>query len=337
MSFIIDQAYISNYTPKDSRICKCVQIPDRFPLTNVQLPSTMMNQTKPLLGSLVLVATIDKYQHYILCVLREPSPTLNQDPNQVLNLDTQFRGNIITPGEVFLQAAGTVDVGTGNDASLYVSNAGTIELTSSAMTEQIIVGGESSDTQDHEIVVRAPNIFVESSLVSPVAVQSTLNWDDLNNLQLANQLVTSTKIASIEVPISELTMDAVGDIILRNTTNGIDKSFLKLNTTSDVQLGNTLSQLQLDPVGNATLNATTVNINQGINFAARMNDSTFSSLVQDAAFWQFIQTLFIVFNAHTHISATPGNPTSSPATPLISFPTQLSGIISNGSSSVRIG
>jgi hypothetical protein len=334
-NFILEQAWITEYT--DSRTCKCVQIPDKYPIVNVRIPYTMMNQTKPLIGSLVMIASFDLHKHYVIAVLREPSSTFNQDPNQLFNNTTQYRGDTLAPGEVFLQAAGTVDVGTGNDASIFISNSGTIELSASDLTEQIIIGGEASDTSDQEIVVRAPNMFIESALVAPVAVQSTLTWDDLYNIQLANNTVTTTSTESVGVPISELTMNAVGSITLRNTTAGIDKSFLKLNTTSDIQLANTTSQLHMDPLGNISLDGTAVNINNGVNPAARMNDRTFSSLTQDPAFWQFIQNLFIVFNAHTHISAAPGNPTSPPAMPLISFPTQLSGIISSGSQTVKVG
>jgi hypothetical protein len=334
-NFVVEQALISEYT--DDRTCKCIQIPDHYPIVNVHLPYTMLNQTKPLKGSLVMVISFDNHKHYIIAVLREPSSTLNQDPNQVLNLNTQFRGNTLAPGEVFLQAAGTVDVGTGNDAFLYISNAGTVEISASDLTEQIIIGGEASDEQDHEIVVRAPNLFLESTLIAPVSVQSTLNWDTLNNLQLANQTVTTSGTASIEVPISELTMDILGDVVLRNTTAGIDKSFLKLDATSNVQLGNVTSQLQFSPTGNITLDGLTINLNQGINPAARQNDLTFSSFTQDPAFWQFIQNLFLIFNSHTHISAAPGNPTAPPIPLLVSYPTQMGGIISSGSATVKIG
>jgi hypothetical protein len=333
-NFILEQAWISTYT--DSRTVTAIQIPDKYPIVNVRIPYTMMNQSKPLVGSLVMVASFDNHKHYVIAVLREPSSTLNQNPDQILNSDVQFAGDSIQPGEVFLQAAGTPTQGTGNDAYIHITNSGTIELTSSALTEQIIIGGESSDDLDHENVIRAPNVFIESPITTTLAgIQSTFNFDSNNNIQIANNTVTVA--SSLEVPISEFTMDVLGNTILRNTTAGIDKSFLKLNATSDVQLGNIGGQLQFDPLGNVTLNGPTITLNNGTLPAARQTDSTFSSLTQDPTFWQFIQNLFYIFNLHTHISATPGNPTTPPITPLTSFPTQMEGIISSGSSTVKVG
>ena len=202
------------------------------------------------------------------------------------------------------------------------------------MGERLLIGGEGS-SDDHEVVLSADNGFIESNPNEITQIQSTLNWDNINNLQLGNVLANPS--TNITVPISELTMDTLGSIVLRNTTSGIDKAFLKIDTTSDIQLANTTSQLHFDPLGNISMDGTTINLNNGIEPVARVNDSTFSNLVQDPEFWQFIQILFVTFNSHVHVSAAPGQPTSPPITPLISFPTQLTGIISSGSPTVKVG
>jgi hypothetical protein len=327
-----EQAILQQYT--DTRTVQCIQIPDNFPLVNVQLPSTLSNQIKPQLGSLILVASIDNFKHYVVAVLREPSPTFNQNTDQTLNSDSQYRESL-QPGEVFLQAAGTPNQGTGLDAYLYIGNNGSVEISSSSTTEQIIVGGETFDDEDHEIIIQAPNMFIESPLESAVGIQSTFTFDDNNNIQIANNTVTAS--TSIGVPICELTMDAVGDITLKNTAAGITNTSLSLSSTGDVTLNNTTSTLNFDILNGVALNSFSINLNKGVNPAARQNDSIFSSLIQDQTFWDFIQNLFIVFNSHSHISNSPGDPTSPPAPLLVSFPTSMNGIVSSGSSTVKIG
>lgn len=336
----IFQAQILNKDPVNPRQYTVVQIPDGYKLVGVQLPNALKDQSAPLLGSIALVLQLDAYRAYILSILREPFPFLDSN--------NQFRGfipdinnasaNPIQDGEVFMEATGpaspTGEGTPGFGANLYLGNNGCAQIQSGSMGERLVIGGTASD-DDHEVLLSADNGFIESNPNDITQIQSTFNWDSLSNLQLGNVVANPSSI--ITVPISELTMDAVGNTILRNTTLGVDKSFLKLSTTSDVQLGNTVSSLHFDPLGNISLDGLTINFNNGTQPIGRVGDSTFSNLAQDPAFWAFIETLFITFNAHVHTSASPGNPTSSPLTPLLSFPTELSGIISSGSSTVKAG
>jgi len=349
----IFQAQILAKDPVTPRQYSAVEIPNGQKLVGVQLGNSMQNQSAPLLGSIVLVLQLDAYRSYILMVLREPYNFLTTN-NQYrgfipstgnVSQDIANGANPVQDGEIFMEATGpaspTGQGVPGFGAHLYLGNNGVAQIESGSMGERLLIGGEGS-SDDHEVILSADNGFFESNTGSD-NIQSTFNYTTnsitglTEGLQIAVQTSIPTGLVTVETPISEFTMDTLGNTILRNTTAGIDKAFLKINTTSDVQLGNLTSTLQFDPTGNITLTGTTINLNQGIEPAARVNDSTFSSVTQDPAFWQFIQNLFIIFNLHSHVSAAPGQPTSPPVTPLTSFPTQMAGIISSGSSTVKIG
>lgn len=342
----IFQAQILAKDPVTPRQYSVVEIPNGQKLVGVQLGNSMQNQSAPLLGSLVLVLQLDAYRSYILMVLREPYSYLSSN-NQYrgfipatgnTSFDIENGANPIQDGEIFMEATGpqspTGEFIPGFGAHLYLGNNGVAQIESGSMGERLLIGGEGS-SDDHEVILSADNGFIESNANDVTQIQSTFNWDDLNNLQLGN--VVANPATNVTIPVSELTMDTLGDIVLRNTTAGVDKAFLKINTTSDIQLANTTSQLHFDPLGNISMDGTTINLNNGVQPVARVNDSTFSSLVQDPKFWEFIQTLFVTFNAHTHISASPGQPTTPPVTPLLEFPTQMSGIISSGSPTIKAG
>lgn len=345
-NYSIFQGQILDKDPVNPRQYTVIQIPEGFTLTQVQLPNALKDQSMPLIGSIVLVLQLADYSAYILSILREPFEFLTAN-NQFrgfipstgnLSQDISIGSNPIQDGEIYMEATGpTSPTGQGIPgfgAHLYLGNNGSAQIESGSTSERLVIGGTSSD-EDHEVLLSADNGFIESNTNEITQIVSTFNWDDTNSLQLGN--VIANPATDVTIPVSELTMDTLGSIVLRNTTSGVDKSFLKLDTTSDISLGNTLSTLQMDLAGNISMTGTTIDLNNGTNPAARVNDSIFSSLTQDPAFWQFIQTLFLTFNLHTHTSATPGSPTSPPLTPLVTFPTQLSGIVSTGSSTVKIG
>lgn len=110
----------------------------------------------------------------------------------------------------------------------------------------------------------------------------------------------------------------------------------------DVGAGNRFSMGALQSifatVNGMTLGATSVNVNNGTNGAARLNDSTLSNATTDSAFWTWLTTtLPLLYDAHVHTSAAPGNPTSPPTIPLTGMPSQQVGEISSASGSVKIG
>lgn len=349
----IFQAQILAKDPTTPRQYSVVEIPNGQKLVGVQIGNALKDQSAPLLGSIVLVLQLDAYRSYILMVLREPFSFLSTN-NQYrgfipstgnVSQDISIGANPVQDGEIFMEATGpTSPTGEGIPgfgAHLYLGNNGVAQIESGSMGERLLIGGEGS-SDDHEVILSADNGYFESNTGSD-NIQSTFNYTTstttglTEGLQVAVQTSIPTGLVTVETPISELTMDTLGNTVLRNTTGLLDKSFLKLNTTSDVQLGNLLSSVHLDPTGNISVTGTTINLNNGVQPIARVNDSTFSSIAQDPEFWNFIQTLFIIFNVHTHVSAAPGQPTSPPVTPLTTYPTQMSGIVSSGSPTVKAG
>ena len=344
----IFQAQILAKDPVTPRKYSVVEIPNGQKLVGVQLGNALKDQSAPLLGSLVLVLQLDAYRSYILMVLREPFAVLSAN-NQYrgfipsvgnVGQDLSNQANPIQDGEIFMEATGptspTGEVIPGFGAHLYLGNNGTAQIESGSTGERLVIGGTGSD-DDHEVVLSADNGYIESNPNEGSQIQSTYNWDSLNNIEFGNVIGDSSSSTSITIPVAEMTIDALGNIELFNTTfgTGLKAASLVMDATGGLTLssgtaGIPAAIIALTPDG-------FINLNNGVEPIARVGDSTFSSLVQDPAFWQFIQTLFITFNAHVHTSAAPGQPTSPPLTPLITFPTQMEGVISSGSPTIKAG
>lgn len=295
MSFKIESGFLAEYT--SPRICKVIQLPDKYVMSGVRLPHVMKDQSRPPVGSIVLVVSQDSFRSYLLAVLREPTQTSTNslDPDFVLSTVDQMRGALpvgqgeLYPGEVFIQASGTKDSGLTDNAYLYLGQNGAIELTSSSGLESLFIGGTQS-VDDHSIEARSQNVLLRSVVETGIGVQSSVGFDGLNNLFIRNGTVTIGSSLT-EVPVSELTMDILGDITLRNTTLGADKGVLRINTTGDILLKNTLGTYHADPAGNLSLTGPTINLNQGVLGAARLTDLTVSNITVDTAYWQYWQTL----------------------------------------------
>lgn len=291
----IFQAQILNKDPINPRQYTVVQIPDGYKLVGVQLPNALKDQSAPLLGSVVLVLQLDSYRAYILSILREPFNFL--DANQ------QFRGfipdvtanlaNPIQDGEIFMEATGpaspTGEGTPGFGANLYLGNNGCAQIQSGSMGERLVVGGTTSD-DDHEVVLSADNGFIESNPNEVTQVQSTFNWDSLNTLQLGN--VLTNQATPVTIPISELTMDTLGNVTLRNTISGtgLDLGSLKLDISGNVTLASSIagapqSEIQLTNAGTIFLNPTSSLA------AARITDTVTSTIAVDQTYWQFINAI----------------------------------------------
>ena len=343
----IFQAQILNKDPINPRQYTVVQIPDGYKIVGVQLPSTMHNQSAPQLGSIVLVIQLDAYRAFILSILREPFG--------YLNANNQFRGyipdlsqdgaNPIQDGEIFMEATGpsspTGEGIPGFGAHLYLGNNGCAQIESGSMAERLIIGGTASD-DDHEVVLSADNGFIESNPNEVTMIQSTFNWDSLNTLQLGN--VIANAASTVTIPLSELKMDTIGNVTLRNTVSGTGLSLgsLTMDTIGNVTLSSSISgvpksTLELSNDGLITLNSGTLG-------SARITDPVVSNISIDPVFWQMITALQAFFLALSGFNG--GSPVAQSQLGILgqaflaqvpTAPSSLSSKISDGSKTVFIG
>lgn len=343
-SYKIFQAQILAKDPITPRQYTVVQIPEGYKMVGVQLPNALKDQSAPLLGSIVLILQLDAYRSYILMVLREPYKIL--DSNQQFRgfipstgnaaQDIQLLSNPIQDGEVYMEATGplspTGQVTPGFGAHLYLGNNGSAQIESGSMGEKLVIGGVGTD-DDHEVVLSADNGFIESNPNEITNIQSTFNWDDLNNLQVGN--VVADPLSTETIPISELTMDSLGQIVLRNTTLGVDKGSLKIDAVGNMSL-NTVSDM--------TLSANLITLNSGTLGAARIADPTISNTATDPQYWLFVNALQAFF---TSISVlTGGAPVTQSQLGALGLaflaqvplaPSSITSKISSGSDTVFIG
>src|SRR5579863_3553254 len=300
-NYRIFQAQILAKDPATPRAYSVVEIPNGQKLVKVQLGNALKDQSAPLLGSIVLVLQLDAFNSYILMVLREPF--------SFLSTNSQYRGfipstgnasqdiangaNPIQDGEIFMEATGPGSPVTGQGtpgfgAHLYLGNSGVAQIESGSMGERLIIGGEGS-SDDHEVILSADNGFIESNVNDITNIQSTYNWDDLNNMEFGNVIATSSSLVTI--PVAAMTIDALGNVKLFNTTfgTGLAAGSLAIASTGDVTLssgtsGVPASTLTMDPLGN-------INLNNGVNGVARLNDLAVSSTTVDPQFWLFINAI----------------------------------------------
>ncbi|WP_437729244.1 phage baseplate assembly protein V [Sorangium sp. So ce861] len=93
--------------------------------------------------------------------------------------------------------------------------------------------------------------------------------------------------------------------------------------------------IKLDSAGVA-VDAPKIDLNQGTMGAARKNDRVESGMMDDPAFWTWVNTLMMWVQTHTHVS--PVGPTSPPIPPFPgSIPSKCTGKIIESSGSVVIG
>jgi hypothetical protein len=365
MSLTIEQGIIMSYSDKAQRLVNVMQIPEHYVLANVRLPQVLKDQTLPAIGSLVIMARVDSFRSYIINVIRESKEFIDDDGS--LRASTEDSVQALQYGEVYMESFGdpTSDV-PGTGASFYMGNAGTITLTSGQTGEYITVGGSDTD-DDHEIIINGGNVFLQGSPTA-LNISSICQFDNLNNIQIGNNFLIEPTLT--EQPICELTMDAVGSVVLRNTNAGVTKAQLNLDVTGEVTLENLAANFSMDPVGNVSLSAntnldvsstgamdisssstldmsatgamtvsgSTVNINNGTFGAARLNDLTLSNASTDPAWWLWWSLL------STQIAALPTVPLDGGATLkaglaalFATIPTQIVGKINSASGTVKVG
>lgn len=303
----IFQAQILAKDPTTPRAYSVVEIPNGQKLVGVQLGNALKDQSAPLLGSIVLVLQLDAFRSYILMVLREPFTfitTNNQYRGFIpstgnFSQDVANGANPVADGEIFMEATGPGAPGIGQSipgfgAHLYLGNSGVAQIESGSMSERLIIGGLGT-ADDHEVILSADNGFVESNPNHATFVQSTYNWDSFNTIEFGNVLTTPG--VALTIPIAEMTIDTTGNIELYNTTygTGLKAGALVLDATGGVTLssgtsGVPLATLALTPDGQ-------VNINNGANGVARLNDLAVSSTTVDPQYWLFINAIQGFFTA----------------------------------------
>ncbi|MGH7974977.1 MAG: hypothetical protein ACREBR_05600 [bacterium] len=302
----IFQAQILAKDPSVPRTYSVVEIPNGQKLVGVQLGNALKDQSAPLLGSIVLVLQLDAYRAYILMVLREPFTFLSTN-NQYrgfipstgnFSQDALIGSNPIQDGEIYMEATGpaspTGQLTPGFGAHLYLGNNGSAQIESGSMGERLVIGGTSS-SDDHEVLLSADNGFIESNPNEVTQIQSTYNWDTLNNIEIGNVLTNPATIVTI--PLAEMTIDSLGNIELFNTTfgTGLKAGALVIDATGGVTLSSGTSG-----VPTATLAMTPdgmINLNSGVNGVARLNDLAVSSTTVDPIFWAFITAIQNFFTA----------------------------------------
>lgn len=248
--FRIDQGIITGYNDAtEPRTCSVMQLPDRYVMSNVRLPATVSWQTKPIINSIVLVASPDDYKSFVICVLR--------DAESFLQLGEGVRGATVDtaaflqPGEIQLEAAGAGDANTvisGSGGTVYLANDGTVNIHSGKRKEHLIIGG-TDDDDDGEVLLVGDNGFFESNINNVTQVRSTYQFDEDNNVALGNYSVLVTPVAEVSTAIAELTMDTLGKTVLRNTTVGVTKSLLEFDVDGKVTISNTFGALTISNVG----------------------------------------------------------------------------------------
>lgn len=302
----IFQAQLLAKDPTTPRAYSVVEIPNGQKLVGVQLANCLKDQGAPLLGSIVLVLQLDAFRSYIMMVLREPFSflTLNNQYRGFVpssgdfSTDVKALSNPIQDGEIYMEATGpTSPTGQGIPgfgAHLYLGNNGVAQIESGSMGERLIIGGQKSD-EDHLVVLSGDNGQVESNPNDITFIKSTYNWDSLNNIEFGNVLTAPG--SDLEVPIAEMTIDSLGNIELFNTTfgTGLKAGGLTIDATGGVTLssgtnGVPLAMVALTPDGQ-------VNMNNGVNGVARLNDLAISNQTVDPVFWIFINAIQGFFTA----------------------------------------
>ena len=295
----IFQAQILAKDPVTPRQYSVVEIPNGQKLVGVQLGNALKDQSAPLLGSIVLVLQLDAYRSYILMVLREPYTFLTTN-NQYAGFipstgnasqDIAIGANPIQDGEIFMEATGpsspTGQSIPGFGAHLYLGNNGVAQIESGSMSEKLIIGGEGS-SDDHEVILSADSGYFESNTGTD-NIQATFNYTTNSTTGLTEGLQVATQISvpdtTISIPISQLTMDTIGNITLENTVFGT---------------GVPLASLKIDTGGSIALTGTTISLNAsngGSEGVARLNDLTTSNLTIDPIFWPLITALQAFFTS----------------------------------------
>jgi len=255
MAYKFVQGIIQKYT--GPRTCNVLQVPQNYLIKDARLTLTIQNQTKPLPGSVVMVASEDSFKSYVTTVLREPLNFINDDGFVRGSKDGEELD--LSVGEVFLESRGDPSAPRpGLGSTFFLGNDGTASLYSGQRTEFLLIGG-SDDDDDHEVVLTGTNGFFESNIndsnllvpgVVPgvTGVQSTFRFDEDNNMQIGNNLVTAG-LVPVEVVINELTFEPLGNIKLRNAIAGVDNGVLEIKTTGDITLKNVLSSMNFNPLG----------------------------------------------------------------------------------------
>jgi hypothetical protein len=301
------QAKITKKDQTTPRTYTVTQIPEGYRLVGVQLPNALKDQSAPLIDSIVLVLQLDSYRAYILSILREPFEFLdaNQQYRGFIPDINDPLGNPIQDGEIFMEATGTSSPSgvPGTGAHLYLGNNGSAQIESGSMGERLVVGGTGSD-DDHEVLLSADNGFIESNPNEVTQIQSTYNWDSLNNIEFGN--VLTNQATPLTIPIAEMTIDALGNIELFNTAigTGLKLASLVMDATGGVSLSSGIAgvpkaTIDLEPVG-------TINLNSGTQGVSRLNDLTISSSATDLTYWLFINAIQSFFTALSGFQG--GNP-----------------------------
>lgn len=296
MAYTINQGVILKY--KDARTCDVMQTPDYYLVSNVRLPQVLASQIKPSKGSTVLYAMEDSFKAYIIAVIRESSDFVKSD--KALRGGENETKEQLDEGEVFFEARGNPLV-PGFGATFHMANDGTITLHSGQQKECLILGGQESD-EDALVLLQGDNGFFQSNIsdLPSIPIQSTFNFDEDNNLQIANKIVDTTGTTATELELSELTMDKLGNIKLQNKLAGItENAVLDMNISGSISLKNLLADVSLSPLGALDLTATTnlsltgltINLNNGVFGVARLNDIVTSNLTTDPAWWLFWSTI----------------------------------------------
>lgn len=303
MGYQLYQGIIQEYT--SATTCNVMQVPENYMMTDVRLPITLQNQTKPLKGSVVFVATEDGYKAFILSVLREPIEFLNTQGG--MRAGSATTAKFLQPGELFFESRGN-SAFPGLGATFYLSNAGTATIYSGQRQEFLTIGGRVTD-DDHEVVLQGDNGFFQSTVNPLTNIRCSINFDHLNNLQIANNIVVSTSPVLVEKPLSELKFDSLGTVTLRSTTLGVTKGQFAIDIAGNVTLSSTLNvnlsataNLNLSATVNIDLSATAlttisgqlVKLNNGTPVTkgvARLSDLTTSNVTVDPTFWAFWSAL----------------------------------------------
>lgn len=351
-SYRIFQAQILTKDPATPRAYTVVEIPNGQKLVGVQLPNALKDQSAPLLGSIVLVLQLDSYRAYILMVLREPFSFLTAN-NQYRGFipssgnfatDALTGANPIQDGEIFMEATGPASPSGQNTpgfgAHLFLGNNGCAQIESGSMGEKLIVGGTGT-SDDHEVVLSADNGFVESNPNEVTQVQSTYNWDSLNNIEFGNVLTIPGTDTTI--PIAELTIDTLGNIELYNAQlgTGLKNASLVMDITGGLSLSAGLAGVPKSTISMTSVG--TISMNSGTLGAARLTDLVTGDPSTDPAFYTFIlqqQAIFAALPPATDPGTTLAlaNALKAALTTLFStYPQSFTSRISSASATVTIG
>lgn len=257
-----------------------IALPQGYQIPQVEIPQVLGVQV-PAPGDIVLVWAHGAFGAKYISTLVTPDNSASRLNLLVPGSNTQASGSRDITGTsspaMPCMEAGEVQVGHTSGSSLFFNNVGGIHLAAATVSEELVLENNSATLHGGSL-----NVYANSSIPG---THGALYIDHFNNVSLGT-INPQTKIL----------------------VNGVHSDIL-----GNVKISNLLGSVSINPVGEVTINAATAVTVNSLSATIRAASVTLGEGIgQKLATEHFVETLY---DAHTHTSATPGNPTSPPLIP----------------------